>query len=73
MNNDHSSISEISSKETIIQLQHPKCITVQPSFAINSSMPRVPTQSTVIAIDEKIEEKSYDNYIDTSEHIITTE
>jgi len=55
------------------QLQHPKCITVQTSFAINSSMPRVPTKSTVIAMDEEEDdEKSYDNYIETSQHIITT-
>ena len=37
-------------------------------------MPRVPTKSTVIAIDENDseDEKSYDDYINTSNHIITT-
>lgn len=37
-------------------------------------MPRVPTKSNIIAIDDNDfeEEKSYDNYIDTSKSIITT-
>ncbi len=62
------SLSEEIDSSTETQLQHPKCVTAQPSIAI---MPRVPTRSTVIAIAEE-DEKSCDNYIDTSEHRITT-
>jgi hypothetical protein len=66
-----SKYSEVASNEIISsQLQHPKCITVQTSFAINSSIPQVPTKTTVIAFNEEEDEKSYDNY--TSQHIITT-
>jgi hypothetical protein len=60
---------------TKVSLQHPKCVTVQPSFAVNSLMPRVPTKSIVTAIDENDgeDEKSYDNdYINTPQHVITT-
>lgn len=75
-NNDHrqlkqSSISDIIPNEINNSIQHPKCVPVQPSFAMNFRMPRVPTKSNVIAIDEN-DEKSYDDYINTSKHIITT-
>jgi hypothetical protein len=68
-----SSISEITSNDIDNSIQHPKCIPVQPSFARNSIMPHVPTKSTVLPIDEHDteEEKSYDDYINTSKHIIT--
>jgi len=70
----HSSISEITLNENDNSIQHPNCVTVQPSFAINSSMPRVPTKSAVMAIDENDseDEKSYDDYINTSNYVITT-
>jgi hypothetical protein len=68
-----SKYSEGASNEIISsQFQHPKCITVQTSFAIDSSMPRVPTKTTVIANNDEEDEKSYDDYIKTSQHIITT-
>lgn len=51
---------------TETQFQHPKCVTAQPSIAINSLMPRVPNRSTVMAIIEE-DEKSCDNCITTNE------
>ena len=53
--------------DNISQFQHPKCITVQTSFAMNSSIPQVPTKSTVISTNEDDED-----YIETSQYIITT-
>ena len=51
---------------TEVHLEHPKCITTQPSIAIDSLMPSVPNRSTVMAIIED-DEKSCDNTITTNE------
>jgi hypothetical protein len=74
-----SSISEVTPYELDnlqeTQLQHPICVPIQTSFAMNSIMPRVPTKATLTAIDddeENDDERSYDNYLQTSRHIITT-
>ncbi|CAF3959348.1 unnamed protein product [Rotaria magnacalcarata] len=53
------------------QLNKPKCVTLQPSFATNSRMPRVPTKTTVIDCNKSNElaETSYNDYIiTTNEH-----
>ncbi|CAF3807721.1 unnamed protein product [Rotaria sordida] len=68
--------SSILKIDNLIKTQHqePKCVTLQTSFVMNSSMPRIPTNATVINInndDEEIE-KSYNNDIKTSQYIITT-
>ena len=54
--------------------QSPKCITTQPSFAINSLMPQIPNKSPFIGIDddENADQKSVDNYISTLQPTITT-
>ena len=62
--------SKQSSHSQIAPNDHPKCVTAQPSFVINSPMPRVPTRSIVIAIDEG-DTKSYDHFSSTSQHLIT--
>ncbi|CAF4249413.1 unnamed protein product, partial [Adineta steineri] len=69
--------SDIALNETenllTMHFQHPNCVTV---FTINSSMPQVPTKTTVIATsdddDSDEDEKSYDDYTVTSQHFITT-
>ncbi|CAF2888448.1 unnamed protein product [Rotaria sp. Silwood2] len=82
-NDDHQQSEEKESKRssivqidnsTSVQLQEPKCVTLQTSFAMNFSMPRVPTKATVININNDDEEidKSYNDDTKTSQYIITT-
>ncbi|CAF1184948.1 unnamed protein product [Adineta steineri] len=71
--NSHSDIA-LNGTENLLTMhfQHPNCVTV---FTINSSMPQVPTKTTVIATnddDDDEDEKSYDDYTVTSQHFITT-
>ena len=53
--------------EKKIQPQSPKCITTQPSFVINSLIPRIPTKTTRTDIDDEDDRKSVDHYITTDE------
>ncbi|CAF4716520.1 unnamed protein product [Rotaria sp. Silwood1] len=83
-NDDHQQSEAKKSKQSSIleidnliktQLPEPKCVTLQTSFVMNSSIPHVPTKATVINInnddDEEIE-NSYNDDIIASQYIITT-
>ena len=56
------------------RVTHPNCLPVQPSVAMDSSMPRVPTKAVVIAVDDNgADEKSFDDRVETiSQHLVTT-
>lgn len=59
-----------------VNLQEPKCITIQPSFAANSFMPRVPKKATLITLNNQDDTdiKSFHNDDrQTSKYIITTD
>ena len=56
---------------SLTDLKSPKCLPVQPSVLVNSTIPRVPSKATVIAINnDDDQEMAYDDDISTNEHIV---
>ena len=56
---------------SLTELKSPKCLPVQQSVLVNSTLPRVPSKATVIAINnDDDQEMAYEDDMSTNEHVV---